>query len=139
VDPAKVDPARAEARKARAARTAEVGRANLKRVHDAGIVVAMGTDAGNPLTLHGPSVYSEMEAMQASGLTPMQVLVASTSGGAQAMGLQDEIGTLEKGRVADLLVLSADPASDIANMRRLRRVMRGGVLRAVEELAAARP
>lgn len=136
VDPAKVDPARAEARKARAARTAEVGRANLKRVHDAGIVVAMGTDAGNPLTLHGPSVYAEMEAMQASGLTPMQVLVASTRGGALAMGLQDEIGTLEKGRTADLLVVAADPTADIAHMRRLRHVMRGGALLPVGELAA---
>ncbi|HWZ85091.1 MAG TPA: amidohydrolase family protein, partial [Thermoanaerobaculia bacterium] len=63
--------------------------ANLKRVADAGIPIAMGTDAGNPLTLHGPSVYAEMEAMQASGLTPMQVLTASTQGGSLAMGLED--------------------------------------------------
>jgi imidazolonepropionase-like amidohydrolase len=137
VDPAKVDAARAEARKARATRTAEVGRANLKRVHEAGIPVAMGTDAGNPLTPHGPSVYAEMEAMQASGLTPMQVLVASTRGGARAMGLQDEIGTVETGRAADLLVLSADPTADIAHMRRLRFVMRGGRLFTPADVAAA--
>lgn len=137
VDPQKVDAARVEARRQRAARTAEVGRANLKRVFDAGIPVAMGTDAGNPLTLHGPSVYAEMEAMQASGLTPMQVLVASTAGGARAMGLQEEAGTLEKGKVADLLVVSADPAADIAHLRRVTHVMRGGVLRTVEELAAS--
>jgi imidazolonepropionase-like amidohydrolase len=138
VDPQKVDSARAAARKKRAAATAGVGRANLKRVHEAGIAVAMGTDAGNPLTLHGPSVYAEMEAMQASGLTAMQVLVASTAGGARAMGLQDEIGTIEKGKAADLLVVGADPSSDIANLRRVRQVMRGGVLRRVEELAEAR-
>ena len=137
VDPQKVDSARAEARKKRAAGIADVGRANLKRVHEAGIAVAMGTDAGNPLTLHGPSVYAEMEAMQASGLTPMQVLVASTAGGARALGMEKEIGTLEKGKAADLLVLSADPAADIAHLRRLRHVMRGGVLRSVEELTAA--
>jgi hypothetical protein len=61
------------------------GAANLKRVVEAGIPVAMGTDAGNPLTLHGPSVFAEMEAMQAAGMTAMQVLVASTRGGARAM------------------------------------------------------
>ena len=83
--------------------------ANLKRVADAGIPIAMGTDAGNPLTLHGPSVYAEMEAMQAAGLTPMQVLSASTHGGSLAMGLEDVTGTIEKGKSADLLVVVRGP------------------------------
>ena len=84
----------------RAATTRVVAAANLKRVRDAGIPIAMGTDAGNPGTLHGPSVYAEMEAMQAAGMTPMEVLVASTKGGARAMG-RDDVGTLEKGKRAD--------------------------------------
>jgi len=110
------------------------GSANLKRVFDAGIPVAMGTDAGNPLTLHGPSVYAEMEAMQAAGMTPMQVLVASTRGGARAMGREKEFGTVEKGLSADLTVVSGDPTADIRNMRKLRWVVRGGVVRSLEEL-----
>ncbi len=110
--------------------------ANLKRIVEAGIPVAMGTDAGNPLTLHGPSVYAEMEAMVAAGLTPAQVLVASTRGGSLAMGRDKEVGTVEKGKVADLLVLTADPAADVANLRRVDRVMRGGVLRTIDELKA---
>ena len=110
--------------------------ANLKRLHDAGVRIAMGTDAGNPLTLHGPSIYAEMEAMQRAGLTPMQVLVASTRGGAAAMRRETDLGTLEKGKVADLLVLDADPTTDIANLRKLGQVMRGGVLRSIEELSA---
>lgn len=109
---------------------------NLKRVEDAGVPVAMGTDAGNPLTLHGPSVYAEMEAMQASGLTPLQVLSASTHGGALAMGLEKEIGTVEKGKIADLLIVGADPAADIANLRKVRYVVRGGVVRSEGELHA---
>jgi imidazolonepropionase-like amidohydrolase len=113
-----------------------IGKANLKRVSDAGIPIAMGTDAGNPLTLHGPSVYAEMEAMQSAGLTPMQVLIASTSGGAQAMSLQKEIGTVEKGKSADLLVVAGDPTTDIANLRKARYVVRGGVVRSIEELKA---
>lgn len=113
-----------------------VGKANLKRVSDAGISIAMGTDAGNPLTLHGPSVYAEMEAMQSAGLTPMRVLVASTRGGAMAMGLEKEIGTVEKGKSADLLMVAGDPTKDIANLRKVRYVVRGGVVRSIEELRA---
>lgn len=110
--------------------------ANLKRVIEAGIPVAMGTDAGNPLTLHGPAVYAEMEAMQAAGLTPMQVLVASTRGGALAMGREKDFGTVEKGKAADLLVVGADPTADIANLRKVRHVVRGGVVRSIAELSA---
>ncbi len=113
-----------------------VCRLNLKRVAEAGIPIAMGTDAGNPLTLHGPSVYAEMEAMQASGLTPMQVLMASTHGGSRAMGVEKQTGTIEKGKDADLLVIAADPTADIANLRKVRFVARGGVLRSIEELHA---
>ena len=109
---------------------------NLKRVSEAGVTIAMGTDAGNPLTLHGPSVYGEMEAMQAAGLTPLQVLTASTRGGAIAMGLDKEIGTVEKGKTADLLIVSGDPAADVANLRKVRYVVRGGVLRSLAELQA---
>jgi imidazolonepropionase-like amidohydrolase len=122
--------------KERASRGASVGPANLKRISDAGIPIAMGTDAGNPLTLHGPSVYAEMEAMQAAGLTPMQVLIASTGGGARAMGLEKEIGTVEKGKTADLLVVAGDPTKDVANLRKVRYVVRGGVVRSIEELKA---
>jgi imidazolonepropionase-like amidohydrolase len=110
--------------------------ANLKKVLDAGIPVAMGTDAGNPMTLHGPSVYAEMEAMQAAGLTPMQVLVASTRGGALAMGREKEIGTVEKGKLADLLIVAADPTADVANLREVRWVVRGGAMRPIAELSA---
>jgi len=109
---------------------------NLKKVSDAGLTIAMGTDAGNPLTLHGPSVYAEMEAMQAAGLTPMQVIVASTRGGATAMGVEKDTGTVEKGKSADLLLVAGDPTKDVANLRKVRYVVRGGVVRSIEELKA---
>jgi imidazolonepropionase-like amidohydrolase len=113
--------------------------ANLKEAQDAGIPIAMGTDAGNPLTLHGPSVYAEMEAMEAAGLTPMQVIVASTRGGAAAMGRSADFGTVEKGKAADLILVGADPLASVKNLRGLRWVIRGGALRPAEELRAARP
>ncbi|HEX6911541.1 MAG TPA: amidohydrolase family protein [Longimicrobium sp.] len=107
------------------AREAQTTAENLRRVHAAGIPVAMGTDAGNPLTLHGASVYNEMEAMAAAGLSPMDVLIASTRTAARAMG-RDDIGTLEAGKMADLVVLDADPLADVRNLRAVRLVARGG-------------
>ncbi len=128
-----------QARLTRAGDQDRVAEANLARVRAAGIPVAMGTDAGNPLTLHGPSVYAEMEAMQAAGLTPLQVLAASTSGGAQAMGRLKDLGTVEAGKIADLLVVGSDPTASIAAMRQIRYVVRGGVVRSAAELRAPRP
>ena len=101
---------------------------NLKRVHDAGIPVVMGTDAGNTLTLHGASVFAEMEAMQEAGLTPTEVLLASTRNVARAMGRADDLGTVEAGKVADLVILDADPTADIAATRAIRWVVRAGHL-----------
>ena len=120
-------------RRARAERRLAVTRANLKRVHDAGIPVVLGTDAGNPLTLHGASVFMELEAMQAAGLTPMQVLVAATRNGARAMGL-DSTGTVTAGFVADLVVLNADPTGRIANARDIALVVRRGEVYTRKEL-----
>lgn len=108
--------------------------ANLRRVHEAGIPVVMGTDAGNPLTLHGPAVYLEMEAMAVAGLSPMEVLVSATRNGARAMGREADLGTVEAGKVADLLVLGADPLADVANFRSVESVVRGGRVWEREEL-----
>jgi imidazolonepropionase-like amidohydrolase len=120
--------AQLEASAANAARAREIMYGNLRRVHGAGIPVVMGTDAGNTFTLHGTSVNQEMEAMQAAGLSPMDVLVTATRNGARAMGRGADFGTLERGKLADLVVLNADPTTDIANVRRIQAVMRGGRL-----------
>ena len=110
---------------------------NLLAVRRAGIPIVTGTDAGNPLTLHGPAIFAEMEAMQRAGLTPAEVLRASTRDAARAMGRGDELGTIEKGKTADLLILDADPRRDVANLRKVRIVMRSGVARTAGELRAA--
>ncbi len=133
----KVDRKRFESRQATWAAEARTARENLPRVQAAGIPIVMGTDAGNPLTLHGPSVHAEMEAMQAAGLTPMQVIVASTRNGADAMGRLRDLGTVERGKIADLLVLGADPTRDVAAFRSVRTVVRAGVLHSESELRAS--
>lgn len=118
----------------RTARAVEA--ANLLTVSRAGIPIAMGTDAGNPLTLHGPSVYAEMEAMQKAGMSPGAVLTAATRISARAMGREADFGTLAKGKIADLLVLGANPLADIANMRKLEMVVRAGVAHRQGDLRA---
>jgi imidazolonepropionase-like amidohydrolase len=128
VGAAHVDRKRFESREPQWAAESTTARQNLPRVFAAGIPIVMGTDAGNPLTLHGPSVYAEMEAMQEAGLTPMQVIVASTRNGADAMGRLSDVGTIERGKIADLIVLGADPTRDVAAFRMLRAVVRGGIL-----------
>jgi len=120
----------------RVARIAAVSTANLKKLVDAGIPIATGTDAGNPLTLHGPAIYAEMEAMQKSGMTPMQVIVSSTAVAARAMGHEKRAGTIEKGKDADLVLVAGDPSSDVANFRKVRYVVRSGVVRSIDDLHA---
>jgi Imidazolonepropionase and related amidohydrolases len=69
-------------------KASDVMLANLRAVRDAGIPIAMGTDAGNIGTLHGPSVFREMRLMAEAGLSPLEVLRAATVGGAMAMGME---------------------------------------------------
>jgi len=136
VDPSLFPAERLVPRQQRAERFTRVTRANLKTLVSAGIPIATGTDAGNPLTLHGPAIYAEMEAMQAAGMTPMQVIVASTATASRAMGMEKEVGTVEKGKDADLIILAADPAADVANFRKIRYVVRSGVVRDMTDLHA---
>ena len=128
--------ARVTRAQARAEKSANFSRANLKKLVESGIPIATGTDAGNPLTLHGPAIYAEMDAMQAAGMTPMQVIVSSTRIAADAMGLGATTGTIAAGKSADLLILDADPTVTVANFRRIHYVMRGGALRSISELSA---
>ena len=131
-----VDAGALERQSARALDRRRIMAENLARLHTAGIPIAMGTDAGNPLTLHGPAVYAEMEAMQEAGMPPLAVLAASTRGGALALG-RDDIGLIRAGSAADLLIVAADPAETVANLRQLRYVVRGGVMRGIAELRAS--
>jgi len=120
----------------RTAKGEQIAAQNLKALVAAGIPIATGTDAGNPLTLHGPAIYAEMESMQKAGMTPMQVIASSTAVAARAMRRDTEFGTVEKGKDADLVILAADPSTDIENVRKIRYVVRGGVVRTIDDLHA---
>ena len=100
---------------------------NLELLWQAGIPIVMGTDAGNIGTLHGPSVFREMALMHAAGLTPLQILRSATTNGAQALGRSD-LGAIAPGKLADVVLLDADPLDDVANLSRADRVIKAGVV-----------
>jgi imidazolonepropionase-like amidohydrolase len=99
---------------------------NLMLLESAGVRVVAGTDAGNIGTLHGPALHRELELMAAAGVRPMDILVSATKNGAAVMGRQADLGTVEKGKYADLLILDADPLADIKNTRKIFKVMKAG-------------
>jgi imidazolonepropionase-like amidohydrolase len=99
---------------------------NLKLVSDAGITIAMGTDSGAPTgRWQGYFEHVELEMMVGAGLTPMQALVAATSGAARTMKL-DQLGTLQPGKWADLVVLNANPLENIRHTREINSVWVAG-------------
>lgn len=110
---------------------------NLRAVRDAGVAIAMGTDAGNIGTLPGPSIYREFALMARAGLTPAEVLASATVNGARLMGRPDEIGLIARGRLADMVVLDADPLADVANLSRIALVVKGGRAYRQSELVPA--
>ncbi|HYE35969.1 amidohydrolase family protein [Methylocaldum sp.] len=112
---------------------------NLKRLQESGVTIAAGTDAGNIGTLHGPALHREFELMAEAGLSPREILTAATQGGARVMGRSAELGTVEKGKLADFLLLDADPLADITHLRRIFRAVKGGAIFDPQALGERRP
>src|SRR5213082_3408478 len=117
-------------------KTYDVALPNLKRLEDAGITIAAGTDAGNIGTIHGPALFREFQLMRQAGLTPMQILQSATSNAAQLFGGETgaHIGRIEKGYFADLVVLNSNPAGDIAHASDIESVIKNGVLYSANNL-----
>ena len=107
----------------------EVALPNLKRLEDADITIAAGTDAGNIGTIHGPALFREFQLMKEAGLTPMQILQCATANAAKLFGGQTgtHIGHLENGYFADLVILNSNPLDDIKNASDIETVIKNGV------------
>lgn len=98
-------------------------RANLKRVYDAGVRLVAGTDAGNPLIFHGPTIQQEMELWVSAGIPADKALIAATRTAAALLGESARIGVIEKGKDANLLLVDGDPMKDIKSLSRVSMVM----------------
>jgi imidazolonepropionase-like amidohydrolase len=109
---------------AKARDVVETHRASFSKAVAAGVKVAMGTDSG--VTPHGNNLR-EVGLMVEGGMTPMQAIVATTRSAAELMGLEDELGTLEPGKRADLVVVDGDPLDVTSLDQRISAVYQDGV------------
>jgi imidazolonepropionase-like amidohydrolase len=99
---------------------------NLRRLHEAGVLIALGTDSGPSGRFQGYFEHLELEMMGDAGLEPQDVLRAATSDAARCIGLAGQVGTLEPGAWADLVALDASPIEDVRNTRRIHGVWIAG-------------
>ncbi len=104
----------------------EMAKRNLKRLSDAGVRIAMGTDTGPPGRFQGYFEHEELRLMAEAGMTPRQILAAATTDAARCMQATGRLGTLQPGAWADLVVLGKNPLDDIANARTIESVWVGG-------------
>jgi len=98
---------------------------NLKKLADSGVMIGFGTDSGPPGRFQGYFEHWELQLMTEAGLTPMQVITAATHNAAAFLRAKD-LGTLERGKWADLIVLGKNPLDDIRNTRSIEMVMIAG-------------
>ena len=117
-------------------KTYDVALPNLKKLEDAGVTIAAGTDAGNIGTIHGPALFREFQLMKEAGLTPMQILQCATANAAKLFGGDTgaHIGSVSNGNFADLVILRSDPLRDIKNTSDIDSVMKNGVLYPAQDL-----
>ncbi len=101
-------------------------RANLRKVYDAGIPVVLGSDSSGAFV--GLASQIELILQVEAGLTPQQAIQTATINAAKMVGRDKDLGSVERGKVADLLILDADPLADIRNVRRIHRIVKGGIV-----------
>ena len=99
-----------------------------RKMHEAGVLILAGTDSANPSVVPGFSLHDELALLVEAGFTPMQALQAATVQPARYLGREPELGTIEVGQLADLVLLDANPLDDIANTRRIAAVVVDGRL-----------
>lgn len=95
---------------------------NAKTLADAGVRLTLGTDAGNPGTLHGGSVHRELALLAEAGLSPQQIITIATRNAAAALSPNPDFGTIKPGFSADFLVLNDNPLTDVANLAEIETV-----------------
>ncbi len=106
----------------------ELGRENFAKLIAAGAPIAMGTDKGTRLNFHESGNHvRELEIFTELGMTPMEAIVSATRRGAELLGMEDEFGTIEAGKLADMIVVDGNPLEDISALRDVALVFKEGV------------
>jgi imidazolonepropionase-like amidohydrolase len=108
-----------------------------KTLHDAGVALVIGSDAGNwpilPYQFHAASTHREIELLAQAGLSAAAVLAAATRVPARMLGVEHDLGTIEAGKRADLVVVDGDPLTDVRALRKIRWTIKDGVARTPQE------
>ena len=106
----------------------EISKENMRRFIKAGAKFSTGTDTNSFMNfMQEDPMVNEMISMVELGMTPLAAIVASTKNGAEALGLQKDLGTVEKGKFADVIVVAGNPLQNMAAMKRVAYVVKGGV------------
>jgi imidazolonepropionase-like amidohydrolase len=101
---------------------------NARLLNEAGVLLLAGTDVGIPTLIPGLSLHEELELLVGAGLTPLEVLRTATINPARVLGQTDSLGSIDVGKLADLVLLDANPLADIRNTQRIRAVIADGRL-----------
>jgi len=104
----------------------------VKDVHDNGGFVVAGTDS--PIIPYGFALHLELESYQDAGLTAFKALQTATVNNAKLLNASDDLGTIEVGKLADMVILEANPLEDIKNTRQIRTVIKNGEIYDLTEL-----
>ena len=100
---------------------------NLRVLHDAGVVIGIGTDAAYPPgSWPGEALHHELELTVQAGIKPVEVIKMATYNNAWYIGVEDEVGSIESGKIADLLIVEGNPAENISDTRNIRFVIKNG-------------
>ncbi len=110
----------------------------VRRLHEAGVLLTAGSDLASPWVIPGVGFHQELELLVSAGLSPAEVLRIATMNGAKALGVDNDRGRIATGQRADLVVLGIDPRRDITAIRKIRLVMKSGVIHSPGELARPR-
>ncbi len=100
----------------------------LKQFIEAGAVMGMGTDSGTPMNFHTEALWREAKAHVDMGMPPLKVISSLTRIGANALGRSRDVGTIEAGKLADIIVVDGNPLFDIAALGHVETVVKGGVI-----------
>src|SRR4029077_14094542 len=95
-------------------------------LYRAGVPLLAGTDTAEPYCPPGSSLHQELEMLVESGLTPAGALTAATAHNAHALKMEGTLGSIQPGKIADMVLLNADPLVDIRNTRKIAVVIKGG-------------